>query len=143
MRLDRVQGFHKSSTGMVLSLALAVGAMTSARVAVNGVASRGSLPQETGALLQRIAGLPLSFERNEGQVGDDVRLASRGAGYGLYLTPQRAVLALAPAGRNGADERAARGVAVGMRLAGSNPNPAIQGVDSLPGKLNYFLGNDA
>jgi hypothetical protein len=29
-----------------------------------------------------------------------------------------------------------------MKLAGANPNPRIVGMDELPGKSNYFIGND-
>ncbi|HVN62992.1 MAG TPA: hypothetical protein VMT58_00030, partial [Candidatus Binataceae bacterium] len=31
---------------------------------------------------------------------------------------------------------------LGMRLIGANPHPTIEGVDALPGKANYFIGND-
>ncbi len=40
--------------------------------------------------------LPLSFEANEGQTDAQVNFLSRGNGYGLYLTPTAAVLALQP-----------------------------------------------
>jgi hypothetical protein len=29
-----------------------------------------------------------------------------------------------------------------MKLAGANPNATVAGTDLLPGKTNYFLGND-
>ena len=29
-----------------------------------------------------------------------------------------------------------------MRLVGANPSPQVVGLDELPGKSNYFLGND-
>ena len=29
-----------------------------------------------------------------------------------------------------------------MKLVGANPNPKIVGMDELPGKSNYFIGND-
>ena len=29
-----------------------------------------------------------------------------------------------------------------MKLVGANPNPKIAGTDELPGKSNYFIGND-
>jgi hypothetical protein len=29
-----------------------------------------------------------------------------------------------------------------MKLVGANPNPQVVGLDELPGKVNYFLGND-
>ncbi|MGH8604534.1 MAG: hypothetical protein ACREXR_17650, partial [Gammaproteobacteria bacterium] len=38
--------------------------------------------------------LPLSFEANEGQSGEQVRFLSRGPGYTVFLTPTEAVLSL-------------------------------------------------
>ncbi|MGH9837979.1 MAG: SBBP repeat-containing protein [Blastocatellia bacterium] len=38
--------------------------------------------------------LPLSFEANKGQTDSQVKFLSRGSGYGLFLTPTEAVLAL-------------------------------------------------
>jgi hypothetical protein len=29
-----------------------------------------------------------------------------------------------------------------MKLVGSNPSPKLTGVDQLPGKVNYLIGND-
>jgi hypothetical protein len=29
-----------------------------------------------------------------------------------------------------------------MKLVGANPNPEVVGENELPGKSNYFLGND-
>jgi hypothetical protein len=45
-------------------------------------------------LVQSYGNLPLSFEANRGQVDRAVRFLSRGAGYGLYLAGQEAVLTL-------------------------------------------------
>src|SRR5687767_2386549 len=40
--------------------------------------------------------LPLAFEANLGQTDAQARFLSRGPGYGLFLTPQEAVLSLLP-----------------------------------------------
>jgi hypothetical protein len=37
----------------------------------------------------------------------------------------------------------ASGKVVRMKLIGSNPSPRATGVDPLPGKSNYFIGNDS
>ncbi len=79
--------------------------------------------------------LPLTFEVNQGQTDDRVDFLARGPGYNIFLTATEAVFALprAPA-------RAAR---MRMQLVGSAADPRVQGVDALPGKVNYFRGQDA
>src|SRR5262245_12143130 len=43
--------------------------------------------------------LPMRFEANQGQSGEEARFLSRGAGYSLFLTPNEAVLRLRIADR--------------------------------------------
>ena len=89
---------------------------------------------------------PLHFEANEGQTDRQVKFLSRGSGYGLYLTPQEAVLALRkpkPSGSEQETEETSPDSAVlRMRLVGANATPELTGDNLLPGKVNYFIGND-
>jgi hypothetical protein len=95
--------------------------------------------------------LPLHFEANHGQTHGDVRFLARGPGYSLYLTASEAVLVLSK--RNENEERNARGapgqleapakpVMVRMSLVGAASRPRVSGIEKLPGKANYFIGND-
>jgi hypothetical protein len=77
--------------------------------------------------------LPLRFEANQGQTSSQVDFLARGAGYGLFLTPNQAVLSL----RSNQNTSVVR-----MELAGGNPAAAVAGADQLPGKSNYLIGND-
>jgi Domain of unknown function DUF11/Beta-propeller repeat len=77
--------------------------------------------------------LPLIFEPNQGQSDPRVKFLSRGAGYGVFLTSDQAVLTLG--GR-------ARSAVVGMQLAGASPTVTVRGSAQLPGKSNYFIGNN-
>jgi hypothetical protein len=100
--------------------------------------------------------LPLAFEANQGQTASDVRFLSHGNGYTLFLTGQEAVLTLrqpvpgsdapldhAKLGKMRDNKRAAEKLSVlRMRFDGANPNVAIAGVDRMPTKVNYFIGND-
>jgi uncharacterized repeat protein (TIGR01451 family) len=81
-----------------------------------------------------LAGVPLHFERNDGQVDSRVRFVARGSGYGLYLTADEAVLSLARSSSSPPDE-------VRWRLMGGNPAPAVVGEDPLPGKANHLVGD--
>ena len=74
--------------------------------------------------------LPLTFEVNQGQTDDRVDFLARGPGYNIFLTATEAVFALP------------RASTMRMQLVGSAADPAVQGVDALPGKVNYFRGQD-
>lgn len=75
-------------------------------------------------------GLPLVFEPNQGQTDSQVRYLAHGPASTLWLTQDEAVL--------GSGKMALR-----MRFEGGNRAAAIQPEDALPGRANYFLGNDS
>ncbi|MGA8310651.1 MAG: hypothetical protein WB755_11525, partial [Terriglobales bacterium] len=80
-----------------------------------------------------LAQLPLRFEPNQGQADAQVKFVARGAGYGLFLTPDQAILAL---------HSSKKASFVHMQLAGADKTASIAGSDKLPGKSNYFIGDD-
>ena len=102
--------------------------------------------------------LPLAFETNQGQTDPEVRYLAHGQSYQLFLTNQEAVLTLrqpataAAKSTKGASPVAARmhhkpNAAVKtsilrMHFDGANPAAEIAGTKQLPGKTNYFIGND-
>jgi hypothetical protein len=130
-------------------------AESSLRIARPDFRSGGPRP---AAVSQRDAGkaygrLPLSFEANRGQTDAHVKFLSRGSGYVLFLTPREAVLRLLkPRSQRLAfgRQRAARAepaekanaTILRMRLLAANPSPQVVGLDALPGKSHYFIGND-
>ena len=122
-----------------------------------------------GNLFTAYGKLPLHFELNQGQADPQVKFLARGPGYTLFLTRTEAVLALRHSGaedqdpktinleeaeysarrgqpadywRNVLDEPSIETTVLRMRLIGANLEPRITGLDPLPGKSNYFLGND-
>jgi hypothetical protein len=98
----------------------------------------------------------LKFVQNEGQAPDSVRFVSYGTGYELFLFQQDAVLALSPARRldlsptrrtaffraRNALRKKANPSYVRVHLVDSNPETKIAGVDSVPGRTDYFVGHD-
>ena len=97
--------------------------------------------------------LPLSFEANQGQTDNQVQFLAHGQGYTLFLTAREAVFnfrppaapwAAAQGNRTQARSGAGHGpqTVVRMQLLGGNPAPQVVGLEELPGKANYFIGND-
>ncbi len=115
------------------------------------------LPSQSSAAHQALPStalsLPLFFEPNQGQTAPQVKFLARGAGYGLFLTADEAVLELqtsavstqhsAPSSQLSAvsSQRASSSV-IRMRLDGANSSAHISGAEPLPGKSSYFIGND-
>jgi hypothetical protein len=112
-------------------------------------------PKAQATILDRYGKLPLSFEANQGQSDPQVKYLSRGTGYSLFLTSNEAVLALqlsapSPAGSGQAknvhrppvSHRPSVGAVLRMKLLNTNPKTEVSGQDELPGKSNYFIGND-
>ncbi|WP_425156576.1 choice-of-anchor D domain-containing protein [Candidatus Binatus sp.] len=103
--------------------------------------------------LNKIAGLPLYFEANRGQVDPSVRYLARSGRYSLFLTDDAAVFSLIggefhkgpmPAGfpyKAGGDTNLTES-AVRVRLVGANPHPQVEGVEPLPGRVNYLIGDE-
>jgi hypothetical protein len=101
--------------------------------------------------------LPLGFTENQGQSAQEVRYVSHGGQYDLFLTSQEAVLALRHTQRlnmnplhrakslhamNLARKAATTTTALRLQFEGANPAPQIAGSENLPGKVNYYIGND-
>ena len=80
--------------------------------------------------IRAYARLPLSFEANRGQTDSQVDFLVRGASYTMFLKPTEAVLAMR-----------SRSL-LHMRLVGANVTARREGQEILPGKVNYFRGND-
>jgi hypothetical protein len=79
--------------------------------------------------------LPISFEANRGQTDARVDFLSRGSNYSLFLTSTAAVAVLRK-GTSGISS------VLRMNLVGGNPRPPVEGQEALPGRSNYFIGND-
>lgn len=112
--------------------------------------------------------LPLSFEANYGQVSNnnDISFISRGNGYTLFLSPIKATLALRKAKKNSLDlnnlqqpdlltgnklysitdrfrtrDENLSTETLQMEFLGANSQATAVGLEELPGKVNYFIGN--
>lgn len=92
--------------------------------------------QSTQTLIEEAYGkLPLRFESNNGQTDKQVKFISHGSGYSLFLTANKATLALK-------SKEKSKSAVLEMEMLGSNSLPKVIGIDPLPTKSNYFIGND-
>src|SRR5258708_25830178 len=79
--------------------------------------------------------LPISFEPNLGQTDARVNFLAHASGYRLLLKPTSATLSL-----SGAEKRSPSKMTI--KLVGGNPTARGEGLEALPGKSNYLIGND-
>src|SRR5262249_10218064 len=77
------------------------------------------------------AGLPFTFEQNEGQTDSRVKFLSRQGGADMFLLPAEARLHF----RDAASQ-------LQMKFVGANRNARVKGFEPLPGHQNYLLGNN-
>jgi hypothetical protein len=143
------------SSAITLLVALGITVQTFAQHPQLSSASK-TAPKAQTNILDQYGKLPLSFEANHGQTDSEVKFLSRGHGCSLFLTGSEAVIVLkktAPkteemkvlSGRELVKKRgggAEEGTIVRMELAGANAAPRVAGAEELPGKTNYFIGND-
>jgi uncharacterized repeat protein (TIGR01451 family) len=108
-------------------------------------------------ILKTYGNLPLRFESNHGQTDRQVNFLARSHGYTLFLAPTEAVLVLGkpdspksqqrkretPRSAEVEANRARKTAVLRMQLLGANPHPRMVSLDELPGKSNYFIGNNS
>ncbi|MDQ1637858.1 MAG: hypothetical protein QOF62_1197 [Pyrinomonadaceae bacterium] len=107
--------------------------------------------RDSANLREFTARLPISFEQNMGQLDSRAKFSARGAGYNLFLTSTGALLELSqnrskpfPKTLKDQHRRQTRTSSslLSMNLLGANAQAITTGVDQLPGRRNYFIGND-
>ncbi|MBW2147564.1 MAG: SBBP repeat-containing protein [Deltaproteobacteria bacterium] len=99
--------------------------------------------------------LPLSFERNEGQVDGRVMFLARWGGRVYWFTRKEVVLEFSVRDRESEKVASLRPMAVpknvdnmrkrhavGISFPGSNPDVRMEGIDQQAGKVNYFTGEE-
>ena len=157
-------GFQKVAVGITALLCAGILSVAWASRRSGKAPARVAITKAGPAAQPRLAAsyakLPLSFELNAGQTDERVKFLSRGRGYSLFLTGNEAVLSLArpsrqetkaplpslpglldrPQDRMPAPE-AGPPAAFRMSLVAANQTATVTGVEELPGKSNYFIGN--
>jgi len=145
--------------GVALFVSLVAGGVALQATSGPAVSSPAASEVAAARLDASYGHLPLSFEPNVGQAGGGVDFVAHGPGYTVLLSAAAATLHLqqgadagagaAPrrAGQQPTSRRASTGrlappVQMRLQLAGTSPTPRVTGQAPLPGRVNYFVGND-
>jgi Beta-propeller repeat len=130
------------------------------RLGASGLALSAPDSAARALIMESYGKLPLGFEANQGQFDARVKFRARGTGYTLSLASHEAVLELRGRGQPAKNETAGRRslfdnaasrklsadterpAVVAMQLVGANTAAKISGLEELPGKSSYFIGND-
>ena len=140
---------------IALSVALSNRLIRSALADDSSIAPKPLTAESSAAknIADRYGRLPLRFEPNEGQTDSRVKFLSRGPGYDLFLTTTDAVLVLrAPQPRRGkfVPMTAAEPIAaqkkeasvLRLKMVGADSKARVEGLEQLPGQVNYLIGDD-
>ncbi|MGO9097242.1 MAG: SBBP repeat-containing protein [Bryobacteraceae bacterium] len=100
-----------------------------------GSVASGSTPPSAATARQALRGLPLYFEPNQGQWNPQVKFSARAGDGRVFLTGRGVELSV-----SGSGAEAPR--VAGISLLNSNRSPVAAGLEQLPGRSSYFLGND-
>jgi hypothetical protein len=137
---------HKANMGkrrippLVLLCLMGLCAPTLKAEAASGVPTRTEASSSAGQFAL-YSHLPLSFELNQGQSDARVKFLARGPGYTVFLASDEAVLALQPSATASAG-KGEKPAVVRLKLVGAERSARVSGEGELPGRSNYFVGND-
>ena len=98
-----------------------------------GTAAASVPPEKSAAIRSRMLSLPLQFEENRGQAEAEYDFLSRGHGCSVLLRSDEARIIFATSKGT---------LAAGLKFEGANPKVKGVGLEPLPGKVNYYKGND-
>jgi hypothetical protein len=148
---------ESSATKLGVYLFLAVGTFfiltADAPASISNTYINDGSQNKAAAIREAYGKFPLTFEANQGQTDSHVKFLSRGPGYALFLTPTEAVLEFKSRDGHSTNQASVLPISFGrndvapqsvlrIRLEHANSNAKASGIDELPGKSNYFIGDD-
>lgn len=113
----------KSRLSFILIMVAALLALTMAPVVADGTVG------------MEVSRIPLVFIENQGQKSTEVLYHADAAGHSIYFMPDAVVYATG-------NDNTQSGSVIEISVVGQNAQVLVEGLDSLPGTANFFLGND-
>ena len=168
-RQQKTYRFHpRILLATLIVWALLLGGLTSNPLLRTAASAKGSqLRVEPPAIATRktsVAGaqeeygkVPVQFEANVGQTDTNVQFLTRASGATVFLTNTAAVFLLSQVEESGTTtaqkgfrpgdllsnaDSPIRTHALRINIENANPGSRVQGINKLPGIVNYFVGND-
>ena len=136
----------KRESGIVVRKTLLAAALGLSLGPIHAIAFSSAFAADPGAQVKAraaMAALPLNFEENSGQAGStDVQYLAHGAACSIALGQQGAVLSLAASQDPGGKGQNADPAQIRILLQGAQASPAPHAEQTLPGRINYLIGND-
>ena len=141
-----------SQIGAATHTALLAGAASSA--SSTSPATSAAMRAEAIEKAKHAAGTMASyFEKNQGQTDPSVKYLSRSGRYSMFLTDDATTVISMVGGQihkgnafaNSSVKADKDGLVesdVRIRLVGANPHPAVAGLEPLPGRVNYLIGDN-
>jgi hypothetical protein len=109
----------------------------------------GTQAASTHTRLMKYGNLPLAFEQNRGQAAGEIEFITRGENYTAFIGESAMTLALMKPGTSQANSKLSRASKIqpaevaALRVNfGGAVGSRLQGTQTLPGKMNYFIGSD-
>ena len=114
-------------------------------------------------IIEQYGKIPLAFTINNGQYDPHVKFTTRGSGCTMFFAQDGTTFLLSRETEESAEKRLAKRsvvylgdpsdltdtdierehFALKVKFLNANPDPDVIGEDRLPGKSNYFIGNDS
>ncbi|AGY59267.1 SBBP repeat-containing protein [Gloeobacter kilaueensis] len=148
--------FHRTAALLSIATLLIQAQVLSAPLPVVAVKSSPPVVPSSAERLstarKQYGQLPVSFEPNVGQAPAAVRFLARTGGYRVALLPTEMLFAFQSATPGLTKDKGAlqpshlstktKTALVQMQLVGADSQAQLEGIDALPGKVNYLKGND-
>ena len=122
----------------VLMWLVVLASLLIAGISVTGHPLPDMFPAGDAGTQGQLTAMPLQCIKNAGQSEDEVKYEIISDGGSIFFTPTGVIFKLVTRGD------AAPGTQIlGYCFAGANPNPSIDGVNPLEGRVNFLIGDDA
>lgn len=93
--------------------------------------------------LNHLNKLPLIFQANLGQTLNEIKFLAKSKGFNLFLSSEEVAIIFSETKNSGDKESTEKQINyLNLKFINTNNDTKMIGVDELPGKINYLIGDD-